>query len=80
MVRTIISLPEEDHAWLIRLAKKENVSMAELIRNAIEQYRQTHPAKGESDYEKLVNSTKGIWKKGDGLSYQQQLRSGWDDR
>jgi hypothetical protein len=31
-------------------------------------------------YKGLVQSTTGIWNKGDGLAYQEKLRAGWDDQ
>ncbi len=30
------------------------------------------------DFLHLFNATKGIWQQGDGLTYQQALRSEWD--
>ena len=78
MVRTVISLEERDHSWLIQVARAEHVSMAEIIRNAIEQYRQTRPLKNASEIEKIVEATKGIWRHGDGLRYQQKLRFEWE--
>ena len=75
MVHTVISLEEKDHSWLAQIAHSEHVSVAEIIRNAIEQYRQTRPHKGASDFAKLVNATKGIWAHGDGLRYLEKVRS-----
>lgn len=31
-------------------------------------------------YKKLVERTAGIWKKRDGLAYQEKLRAEWDQR
>lgn len=31
-----------------------------------------------NDFEQLFNATKGIWQQGDGLAYQNALRSEWD--
>jgi hypothetical protein len=31
-------------------------------------------------FKKLLAQTQGIWKQGDGLAYQTQLREEWDDR
>lgn len=36
MVRTQIQLTEKQHAWLQRVAREENISMAEVIRQAID--------------------------------------------
>ena len=78
MVRTIISLEEKNHAWLIKTAQSEHVSMTEIVRRAIEQYRLTCAQEGTSNVEKMVRATKGIWKHGDGLSYQKKIRSEWE--
>ncbi|CCI15011.1 MAG: hypothetical protein ACKPI8_03425 [Microcystis panniformis] len=31
----------------------------------------------EADFEALLDKTKGIWTKGDGLEYQQKIREEW---
>lgn len=36
MIRTQIQLTDDQHAWLKRVAREENISMAELIRRAID--------------------------------------------
>lgn len=36
MVRTQIQLTEEQYQWLKKLAREENISMAELIRRAVD--------------------------------------------
>jgi len=33
--------------------------------------------KTEADFEALLDKTKGIWTKGDGLEYQQKIREEW---
>ncbi|HTQ79202.1 MAG TPA: ribbon-helix-helix protein, CopG family, partial [Thermoanaerobaculia bacterium] len=40
MIRTIISLDPEDKLWLDRKAEEENVTMTELVRQAIRRYRE----------------------------------------
>ena len=40
MIRTVISLDEESKRWLDQQAREENVSVAELIRTAVRQYRE----------------------------------------
>jgi hypothetical protein len=30
------------------------------------------------DFQQLFNATKGLWQQGDGLAYQQALRSEWE--
>ena len=51
--------------------------MAEAIRKAITHLREQE---GQTTYQSLVAQTRGIWKKGDGLDFQQRLRSEWEPR
>ncbi len=72
---TIISLSEETKAWLESYCKTNNISMAEAVRKGIF-YLQIEEEK--TNYKQLLEKTKGLWKKGDGLRYQVQLRSDWE--
>ena len=76
MIRTIISLDEESKEWLDRQARQENISTAELIRIAVKQYRAEKKAEAPS-IDDLLKQTSGIWKAGDGLTYQRRLRKEW---
>ena len=73
--RTIITLSEEDKMWLEGYSKAFNVSVAEVIRQGIKKLRETHESEA---YHKLVENTRGIWKEGDGLKYQMDIRSEWE--
>lgn len=48
--------------------------MAELIRKAIGEMRKRE----ESHFKALLDQTAGIWKQGDGLQYQQDIRGEWE--
>jgi hypothetical protein len=72
--RMIITLSEEDKLWLDSYSKTYGVSIAEAIRTGISLLKSV---KYRSTYQKIVNDTSGIWKKGDGLKYQKKLRSEW---
>ena len=76
MIRTVISLDEESKEWLDQQARQEHVSTAELIRTAVRKYRDEKKREALllSD---LLKQTSGIWKGGDGLAYQRQLRKEW---
>ena len=76
MIRTIISLDEESKEWLDRQAIQENISTAELIRTAVKKYRAEKKAEAPS-IDDLLKQTSGIWKAGDGLTYQRRLRKEW---
>ena len=76
MIRTVISLDPESKAWLDRQAKKEKLSMAELIRTAVRKYREEQRP-GAASFDDLLNETRGIWRCGDALEYQRRLRREW---
>lgn len=78
MIRTIISLDPEDKLWLDRKAEEENVTMTELVRQAIRRYRAEHEA-NNPPLERLLKETAGIWPQEDGLAYQQRLRGEWEE-
>ena len=72
LIRTVISLKEDDKAWLDRRAKEEGTTMTELVRRAVALFRKTDPP-----FLALIEETRGIWTAGDGLSYQERLRGEW---
>ena len=73
--RTIITLPEEDKLWLESYSKAYRISVAEAIRQGIKQLKES---KTQDTYNTLVQNTRGVWKKGDGLKYQERIRSEWE--
>jgi hypothetical protein len=73
MTRTIISLTEQDKAWLERRAAAEGVPMTEVVREAIRRLRQQE----ELSFEELLGRTSGLRRKGDGLAYQRRVRKEW---
>lgn len=72
--RTIITLPEEDKKWLQSYSRARGISLAEAMRQGVQKLKL---AEQQALYRTLVNSTKGIWKKGNGLKYQENIRSEW---
>jgi hypothetical protein len=76
MIRTIISLDEESKKWLDQQAREENISTAELIRTAVRKYRD-EKRREALPMKDLLKQTSGIWKQGDGLTYQRRLRKEW---
>jgi hypothetical protein len=73
-VRTIVTLSEEDKTWLEGYSKAKGISMAEAIRRSIMRLKDQE---AQSNYQNLVMRTRGIWRGGDGLAYQEKLRSEW---
>ena len=76
-VRTIITLSEEDKKWLESYSNLHHISVAEAIRRGI---RKLKEAEFYENYQTLVLNSKGLWKEGDGLAYQKQLRSEWNSK
>ena len=73
--RIIITIPDEDQLWLDGYAKERKISVAEAIRQGIGLLKK---GQRQKTYQKLVEITCGIWKKGDGLAYQQEMRGEWE--
>ena len=73
--RIIITIPDEDKLWLDGYAKERKISVAEAIHRGICLLK-----KGERQeaYQKLVEMTCRMWKKGGGLAYQQEMRREWE--
>jgi 6-phosphogluconate dehydrogenase len=72
--RTIITLSEEDKLWLESYSKAFKISVAEAIRQGINRLK---GAEIQKTYHTLVQNTRGIWKEGNGLIYQERIRSEW---
>lgn len=80
MIRTLISLDEEDKQWLDRKAKEEGLTMTELVRIAVRRYReQCERGAAEPTLEQLLRQTSGLWQGGDGLAAQIRAREEWDE-
>jgi predicted DNA-binding protein len=76
MIRTVISLDPEDKRWLEQKSKETQKPMAALIRQAIRRMRQEDESNSPS-FDTLLEQTQGLWKKEEGLAYQQSMRSEW---
>lgn len=73
MTRMLISLEESDRHWLEQRALETGVPMSEVVRQAIRRDQES----GQKPMKDLLASTKGIWRRGDGLRYQRRLRKEW---
>ena len=76
MVRTVVSLEEDDKRWLDERAEQEGVPMTELIRRAVRLLRQ-QGGRPRPGLEELLDRTAGVWEHGDGLKYLQRMRREW---
>jgi len=72
--RTIITISEQEKRWLATYSGLHGVSLAEAIRRGIACLK---TAEGHNAYCQLVQNTAGIWKQGDALTYQKEIRSEW---
>ena len=72
--RTIITISDDDKLWLESYSKAHNVSVAEAVRRGIFILKETT---GKTTYQTLVKETRSVWKKGDGLKYQEKMRDEW---
>lgn len=80
MIRTLISLEDEDKRWLDRKAKEEGMTMAQVVRIAVGRYRQECEREASAPpLEELLRRTSGLWKGGDGLEAQVRLRDEWEE-
>lgn len=78
MVRTIITLSEEDKSWLDNYSHLKNKSVAEVVRMAI---RRMKEEEGRSSGNNIVLLTAGLWKsrqKQNSLRYVEELRNEWE--
>jgi predicted transcriptional regulator len=78
MVRTVISLDDDDKSWLDQIAKREHTSMTEVVRRAIRAYRQHASTIQQPSLDALLKRTSGTWVSEDGSLYQSKLRSEWE--
>ena len=72
--RTIITLSDNDKAWIESYSKASGISMAEAIRQGIAHLRALEE---KNIFQTLIEETRGIWSKDDGLAYQDKIRSEW---
>ena len=78
MRRTIISLSDEDKTWLDLRAREERVSMTELVRRAVREYRERSGGRERPLLDDLLERTRGCWNHGDGLDFQNAVRDEWE--
>lgn len=76
MIRTVISLDENDKAWLDRQAALLHLPMTEVVREAVRLLRSAREQSGQ-DVDDLLSRTSGCWQQGDGLDWQRELRDEW---
>jgi hypothetical protein len=73
MTRTIISLENDDKKWLDEESRRSGLPKSAIVRLSIRYLRLDR----EKSFQNLLTQTSGTWKEGDGLAYQERLRSEW---
>lgn len=71
-MRTLVDLPDSQVQALADLCKRERLSRAAIIRDAVAEYLERHAVKP-------VDAAFGLWgaEAPDGLAYQEQVRAEW---
>jgi hypothetical protein len=79
MTRTIISIPEDEKAWLETYGRRHRISSAEVIRRAIREFRRIKSDKGLAA---VLRETAGTWTspRGDSRDYVDALRKEWEGK
>lgn len=73
--RIIITLSNDEKTWIDSYSKANEISVAEAVRQGVAVLRRRE---GDETYLRLVQKTRGTWRKGDGLPYQLAIRSEWE--
>lgn len=79
MPKTLVNLDPDDKAWLDQEARRRKLPMTELVRQAVHSYRQREQNPARPALDDVLARTAGLWRQGDGLTWQQRLRGEWDD-
>ena len=75
--RLVVTLPPEEHAWLAKQSYERDESMAEVVREAVAEYRSQNEK--QEKVKALLEATFGIRKSSeDALETVRKLRAEWD--
>ena len=78
MPKTLVNLDADDKAWLDHEARRRNLPMTELVRQAVRSFRLRQDAQRKPSLVDALGRTAGLWRHGDGLAWQRRLRDEWD--
>jgi hypothetical protein len=76
MIRTVISISEDDKRWLEEQAAEQGIPMTEVVRRALSLMREKSERE-DPPTEDLLSRTQGLWRGEDGLEHQRRLRDEW---
>jgi hypothetical protein len=74
--KIIITISDKDKSWLEAYSKSRGISIAETIRRGISELMEKE---AEDLYKTVVLETQGIWEEGDGMEYQEKIRTEWGE-
>ena len=77
MKKTMMYLPDEMHGYLAREADERGVSMAEIAREAISQYRAAHEPATARDYSALIGIMNEPGETTDAASHVDEVLEGY---
>lgn len=75
-MRTLVDIPTTERTWLDKKAKEQGISMAEALRQTVKAAREAEQKHAE--FIRLMDKVQGAWTKGDGLAWQQKMRTEWE--
>ena len=78
MIRTLISLDEDDKRWLDEQARTRQVPMTEIVREAVKEFRHREERAARTSLQVALARTAGICSGEDGLALQERLRREWE--
>ncbi len=75
--RTLITITEDDKAWLQDYSQQRHQSIAEVLRQALSFFRKSV---GQNTKRELLKETAGLWKhkNQDAMDVVNKLRNEWD--
>jgi predicted transcriptional regulator len=82
-IRTLVSLPDDDKAWLDALAAARGEPMTHVVRQAVAAYRVQAESRAGESLERLLDATAGLFAarkaalREDGAALQRRLRDEW---
>lgn len=68
MPRTLINLEADDKVWLDEEARRRQLPMTELVRQAVRLFRLREQSLQRPDLAEALARTAGLWRQGDGLA------------
>lgn len=87
-MRTIVDIPETSLQWLAGYCRQKDISRAEAIRSAVEEYRlkrEESDMQKRAEDERIIRETAGAWKHSsswegrDSVAYVRAIRDEWED-